>query len=32
MEFVLVNMQDTEKVYKLVQETIKSVYPKYYLQ
>lgn len=32
MEIVLANKQDAEKVYKLVQETIKMVYPQYYLQ
>lgn len=32
MEFILANRQDTETVYQLVQETITSVYPKYYLQ
>lgn len=32
MEFILANKQDTERVYELVQETIKIVYPQYYLQ
>lgn len=31
MEFIMANMKDAEKVYELVQETIKAVYPKYYL-
>lgn len=32
MEFILAKKQDMERVYELVQETIKVVYPKYYLQ
>lgn len=32
MEFKLANNQDMEQIYKLVQETIKAVYPKYYLK
>ncbi len=32
MEFVLAGKQDMEQVYGLVQETIKTVYPKYYLK
>ena len=32
MEFKLVKKCDAEKVYALVQETIKVVYPKYYLK
>lgn len=32
MEFKLANNQDMEQVYELVQETIKIVYPKYYLK
>lgn len=32
MEFILAKKQDMEKVYELVQETIKVVYPKYYLK
>lgn len=32
MEFILAKKQDAERVYELVQETIKAVYPKYYLQ
>lgn len=31
MEFILAKKQDMEQVYGLVQETIKAVYPKYYL-
>ena len=31
MEFKLANKNNLEQVYELVQETIKSVYPKYYL-
>ncbi len=31
MDFILAKKQDMEQVYELVQETIKSVYPKYYL-
>lgn len=32
MEFILANKQDAERVYELVQETIRTVYPRYYLQ
>lgn len=32
MEFTLAKKQDTEQVYMLVQETIRAVYPKYYLK
>ena len=32
MEFLLAKKQDTEQVYELVQETIRTVYPKYYLE
>lgn len=32
MEFILAKKQDAERVHELVQETIKAVYPKYYLQ
>lgn len=32
MEFILANKQNAEMIYELVQETIKTVYPKYYLQ
>lgn len=32
MEFKLAKNQDMEQIYELVQETIKVVYPKYYLQ
>lgn len=32
MEFKLANNQDMELIYELVQETIKAVYPKYYLK
>lgn len=32
MEFRLANNQDIDSVYELVQETIKTVYPKYYLK
>ena len=32
MEFKLAKRSDAEKVYALVQETIKLVYPKYYLK
>ena len=32
MEFLLAKEQDTEQVYALVQETIRAVYPKYYLK
>ena len=32
MEFKLAKKCDAEKVYALVQETIKVVYPKYYLK
>ena len=32
MEFKLAKKCDEEKVYALVQETIKVVYPKYYLK
>lgn len=32
MEFLLAKKQDAEQVYKLVQETIRTVYPKYYLK
>lgn len=32
MEFLLAKEQDAEQVYMLVQETIRTVYPKYYLK
>lgn len=32
MEFILADKKDTERVYELVQETIKTIYPTYYLQ
>ncbi len=32
MEFLLAKKQEAEQVYKLVQETIRTVYPKYYLE
>ena len=32
MEFILAKRQDAEQVYEIVQETIKEVYPKYYLK
>lgn len=32
MEFILADKQDAERVYEVVQETIKTVYPRYYLQ
>lgn len=32
MEFLLAKKQDAERVYGLVQETIRTVYPKYYLK
>ena len=32
MEFELAKKQDAEQIYELVQETIKAVYPKYYLK
>lgn len=32
MEFKLAKKQDMEQIYELVQETIKTVYPKYYLK
>lgn len=32
MEFLLARKQDAEQVYELVQETIRTVYPKYYLK
>jgi len=32
MEFLLAKKQDAEQVYDLVQETIRAVYPKYYLK
>lgn len=32
MEFKLANQQNIEAIYELVQETIKAIYPKYYLQ
>lgn len=32
MEFSLAKKQDAEQVYQLVQETIRTVYPKYYLK
>ena len=32
MEFKLAKKCDAQKVYALVQETIKAVYPKYYLK
>lgn len=32
MKFIMADKKDTEKVYELVQETIKTIYPKYYLR
>lgn len=32
MEFILAKKQNLEQIYQLVQETIKAVYPKYYLK
>lgn len=32
MEFILADKKDAERVYELVQETIKTIYPTYYLQ
>ena len=32
MEFIMADKKDTERVYELVQETIKTIYPKYYLK
>ncbi len=32
MKFQLAGIQDTERIYQLVQETIREIYPKYYLQ
>lgn len=31
MEYRLANPEDAKEIYKVVQDTIKKVYPKYYL-